>query len=233
MKLEEVLSPSFRDYQKPTQPMVVISTDSDFCQEVVARGWLTREQMAHAAERYRLGRSKSGRCIFWMIDRQGVVRDGHIGDAWASQMLKQRESQLLDRWHAEHCLFGLHALPKEQRAVAAVVERERTAVIMSELFPQYVWLASGYPSNLTPGNLEALQGCSVILFPRTDPTMTTYCSCLELADVVQREYGLHITVSSLLEDHATPEQKAAQIDLLDYLLSHTEITEIAEINSFR
>ena len=35
--------------------------------------------MAHAAERYRLGKSKKGKPIFWMIDERGIVRDGRIG----------------------------------------------------------------------------------------------------------------------------------------------------------
>ena len=51
--------------------------DADFCQEVVAKGWLSEAQMAHAAERYRLGKSKNGKPIFWMIDKlaplQGCV----------------------------------------------------------------------------------------------------------------------------------------------------------------
>ena len=69
MRISEILTPSFRELRqelglpRPAKAVVQVSADSDFCREVVARGWLTEEQMAHAAERYRLGRSKSGRCI--------------------------------------------------------------------------------------------------------------------------------------------------------------------------
>lgn len=75
MKLKDILSPSFKDYQKPMMPMVVVDYDSDLCREVVANGWLSEEQMHHAAERYRLGRSKSGKTIYWMIDEMNQVRD--------------------------------------------------------------------------------------------------------------------------------------------------------------
>ena len=132
MKLKDILTPSFRMLRqelglpKPGKPVVQVSADSDFCREVVARGWLTEEQMAHAAERYRLGRSRSGRCIFWMIDEIGRVYDGfetyplplpewrgvYSSEGrrieWVSAMLKAREPELLREWHTEHCLLGAH-----------------------------------------------------------------------------------------------------------------------------
>ena len=235
MKLKNVLSPTLKDFQQPETPMVVVSTDSGFCQETVARGWLTAEQMARAAARYRLGKSRSGKCIFWMIDRQGIVRDGHIGNSWASEMLKNREPELLKDWHTSHCLFGQNLLMEDGRSKMedvkrtsairlqtsniALVERERSAVILSELFPEQLWLASCYLLNLTVENLEPLQGHHVTLFPPTDPTMTTYVTWLEVADQAHRQLGLDISVSSILEDHATPTQKEARIDLVDMLFT--------------
>lgn len=228
MKLKSVLSPTLKDFQQPDTPMVVVSTDSNFCQETVARGWLTAEQMARAAARYRLGKSRSGKCIFWMIDRQGIVRDGHIGTSWASTMLKNREPELLKHWHPQHCLFGQNLLMEDvkrtldfrpQTLDIALVERERSAVILSELFPEQLWLASCYLLNLTVENLEPLQGHHVTLFPPTDPTMTTYVTWLEVADQAHRQLGLDISVSSILEDHATPTQKETRIDLVDMLFT--------------
>ena len=108
MKLKDILSPSFKDFRKPHKPIVVVSYDSDFCQEVVARQWLTEAQMQHAAEQYRLGRSRSGKTIFWMIDEIGQVLDGHIGSSWVSQMLLQRHPDLLSGIPTVHCFFGEH-----------------------------------------------------------------------------------------------------------------------------
>ena len=244
MKLKDILSPTLKNFQQPISPMVVVSTDSDFCQETVARGWLTAEQMAHAAARYRLGKSRSGKCIFWMIDQQGIVRDGHIGTSWASEMLKSREPELLKDWHAKHCMFGLHltsdirhdlrssllslgklrasfrllSLKRSLQTLdIALVERERSAVILSELFPEQLWLATCYSGNLTVENLEVLKGHHVTLFPPTDSTMSTYVTWLEVADQAHRQFALDISVSSILEDHATSEQKEACIDLVDML----------------
>ena len=234
MKIKEILSPTAKDFEQPETPMITVSVDSDFCQETVAKGWLTAEQMAHAAARYRLGRSRSGRCIFWMIDQQGIVRDGHIGNSWASDMLRGREPELLKDWRTEHCLFGLNLLREDvrckredgrckkddgrcKREDIALVERESSAVILSELFPERLWLASCNLVNLTVENLAALHGHRVTLFPPTDPTMSTYVSWLEIADQAHRQLGLDISVSSILEDHATADQKEARIDLVDFL----------------
>jgi len=234
MKLKDILTPSFKTlmgaiHRSPNLSVVEAcrADDSDFCREVVASGCLTQEQMAHAAARYQLGKSRSGRCIFWMIDESGIVRDGHIGDSWASVMLKNREPELLKDWHVKHCLFGLHTLPRltgaychpsqgEGRAVC-VVEKEPSAVILSELFPDCIWLASVYPMNLNVFSFKCLQGYQVMLFPSTDETMDTYLFWLETAQQIRRSYPIDMTVSSVLEDHATPEQKAARIDLAGFI----------------
>ncbi len=210
---------------KPTSPMVQVSADSDFCREVVSNGWLTEEQMAHAAERYRLGKSRSGRCIFWMMDEMGIVRDGHIGDSWASLMLKAREPKLLSWWHADHCLFGQHLLmhdvchsENEVMLPVAIVEKESSAVILSELYPECLWLASVYPMNFNVHSFECLQNRQVTLYPPTDETMDTFLAWEELAYQARRKYQLDVVVSDILEQHATPQQKAAMKDILEYIL---------------
>ena len=236
MKISEILTPSFRSlreqlgFSKERKPMVEScqASDSDFCRETMDRGWLTEEQMAHASERYRLGKSKSGRCIFWMIDELGQVRDGHLGDTWVSVMLKAREPELLRDWSVSHCLFGLHLLLAEEEpqegidcrttmTPVCVVEKERSAVILSELFPNNIWLATVYPMNFSVFSFEPLCGHSVTLFPPTDETMDSYLYWMEVADQARRQYKLHISVSDVLELHATPEQKRRKTDLVDFL----------------
>ena len=216
--------------------------DSDFCLWVTdgshrAGGHpiLTEEQMKRAAERYRLGKSRSGKTIFWMIDEMDRVHDGHIGDSWVSVMLKAREPKLLRDWHAEHCLFGLHLLnfnlnpnlnanfnpnlnPNCQLSMVCVVEKETSAVILSELFPEYIWMATCTPMNLMLDRLEPLRSCQVTLFPSTDMTMGTFLWWQEVAEEARQKRHLNITVSSVLEDCATEEQKRRKIDLVDFLV---------------
>ena len=219
------------------------SDDSELCRELTSKYGLTEEQMQHAAERYLLGCSRSGKTIYWMIDEQGFVRDGHIGstsmapECWVSTLLQRRYPELAPYVRQPHCLFGQHLLgrtylenPTESTnnisafsAISAghkticVVESERTAVVMSELLPESLWLATGYAMNLTREVLKPLQGHRVMLFPPTDETQETYFAWLEVADQAQRQYHLDISVSTILEEQCTPEQKQRHIDLLDFL----------------
>ena len=283
------------------------SDDSDFCRAVVAKGLLSEEQMHRAAERYQLGRSRSGKTIYWLIDERGIVRDGHIGDPWVSVMLQHRFPELAQYIRPRHCLFGLHLLDhtdrdafkchtdltdhtdrnafkchtdptdhtdcagsavfkshtdltdhtdmntgsmqvkeqgatesvrsvrsvcnKEQEALESVrsvrsvceskaicvVERESSAVILSELFPDHVWLAVPASVSFTVDMLEPLRHRKVIVYPSTDDTMSNYVAWLELADMARSLYHLDISVSRLLEDRATEEQKQRKIDLVGFL----------------
>ena len=100
----------------------------------------------------------------------------------------------------------------------AVVESEKTAVIMSELFPDSLWLATGGLRELSPVKLLPLRHYRVVLFPDTDEHHQAYSLWYETAQKARRDYGVHCFVSPLLERRATPEQKRRKIDLVDFLL---------------
>ena len=100
-----------------------------------------------------------------------------------------------------------------------VVEAEKTAVICSELFPQSIWMAAGGLSALSAEKLRPLRDHKVVLFPDTDPDGTTYACWKAIAKEASRSSLSPIYVSPLLERHATPEQKAAKIDIVDLLFN--------------
>ena len=204
-----------------------LSTDTVFCRALVGCGYLTAGQMLRAADRYRLGRSRDGGVIFWQIDREGRTRDGKImyyrGDChrdkqhhptWASALLRQHygyDGEI----PVDRCLFGLHLLPSTKSV--AIVESEKTAVIMSERYPQYLWMAAGGLSMLTAEKLRPLSDRHVILFPDTDPDGRAFGRWQQIAREASRHTLYPVYVSPLLEQHATPEQKAAKIDIVDFL----------------
>ena len=101
-----------------------------------------------------------------------------------------------------------------------VVEAEKTAVIMSEVYPQYVWMAAGGLSMLNAEKLRPLSDRHVILFPDTDPDGKAFTRWQQVAKEASRQSLFPVYVSPLLERHATPQQKAAKIDLVDFLFSH-------------
>jgi hypothetical protein len=155
--------------------------------------------------------------MFWMIDEMFQPRDAHIGNKWISYYLKQREP-LLDSWQVTHCLFGLHLLCVTNKPVC-VVESEQSAVILSEILPESIWMAYATLSNLTPELFAPLQGRTVTIYPRTDPSMSTYLFFCDYAELVRRSYPtIDLSIDQTLEDKATDEQKQRCIDLLGFLM---------------
>ena len=210
------------------------STASAFCRALVANSYMTEAQMQQAALRYRLGRSRDGGVIFWQYDENDMMRDGKImyyrpdchrdhdrHPTWVTHLLR-RNGYLPEDWKSEHCLFGLHLLSeklrvKSEKFATAVVESEKTAVIMSAVKPEFIWLATGGKTELNVAKLKPLAGRKVILFPDTDETGQTYRDWFEIAEAASDVFGHPITVSSILEQQATPSQKSAKIDIADLL----------------
>ena len=204
-----------------------ISTDTIFCRSLVSEGYLTEAQMRHAAQRYRLGRSKDGAVVFWEIDEEQQIRDGKLmyyhdnchrikeqNASWVSVKLKTSMG-LPDELEPKRCLFGLHLM--KEKATVAVVEAEKTAVILSEHYPDVLWMASGGLTMLNASKLYPLRDHRLVLFPDTDDTGQTFQQWKLVAETAQEFFKFPIRVSPILEIHATPEQKAAKIDLVDYL----------------
>ena len=210
------------DFVMPTMKMVEAcrADDFDFFQPLIDAGKLTAEQMHHAAGRYHLGKTRSGQPIFWMIDEMMDPLDGHVGaDGWISTALKRREP-LLRYWRPSHCFFGQHLLTDEGRAVC-VVESEQSAVVLSELFPESIWMAYVSIAFLSVERFAPLQGHPVTIYPCTDASFTTFPFFEDLAASVRKRYGMHVTVASILEDYATDEQKERGIDILDFIMEQS------------
>ena len=223
-----------------------LSTASSFCRAVVAAGYLTERQMLRAASRYRLGGSRRGGVIFWQIDHEGRIHDGKVmyyrddchrdkdhRPTWVSTLLRRRCRWADDdRLYTTHCLFGLHLLSERRPwrgndvRTVCVVEAEKTAVILSEHYPDCLWMATGGLSELQPEKLRPLHGRQVILFPDTDPDGTAFRRWHDTARLTMAQpYWEHcppIRVSPLLELQATPEQKARKIDLIDFRFERQE-----------
>ena len=206
------------DFMLPSMPMVEAcrADDFDFFRPFIESGDLSIDQMHHAASRYFLGKTRSGQPVFWMIDDMLQPLDAHLGDTWISKLLKDREP-LLEYWEVQHCLFGLHLSSDVEKPVA-IVESESSAVVLSELLPDSLWMAYATTSHLVPELLAPLEGRTVTIYPRTDPTMSTYLFFLDYANIVRRQYDINIQVDATLEDHATPDQKDRCIDIIDFFL---------------
>lgn len=234
MKFEEIFKNTFKslghqigveardelDFILPSMKMIETcrADEFDFFQPFIDSGKLTIEQMNHASERYYLGKTKSGQPIFWMIDDMLEPLDAHIGDSWISDQLKAREP-LLKYWSVRHCLFGLHLLyTMPSDLPISIVEHEASAVILSELFPESIWMAYATITHVVPDLLDPLEGRTVTIFPSTDDTLSNYVFFLEYRDLIRRTHlPIDLHIDPTLEDHATPSQKERGIDLVEFL----------------
>ena len=205
------------DFTMPSMPMVEScrADDFEFFQPFIDNGMLTVDQMHRAAERYYLGKTRSGKTMFWMIDDMMQPLDARVGDTWVSQLLKKREP-LLEYWPVKHCLFGEHLLIHQNNV--SIVESEQSAVILSELFPECLWMAYSTTAHLVPELMAPLQGRHITIYPRTDPCMNTYVFFLEYAQHVRKLYNINLRIDSTLEHNATAEQKEQCIDILEFIL---------------
>lgn len=187
---------------------------------------------------YALGATKDGSIIYWQIDTKGKVRTGKVmkydpntghrvkdggGINWIHAMMK-KQGLLPDDYHLVQCLFGEHLLKIYPTKVVALVESEKSALIASGVYPDYVWLATGGKSQLFIDKLKVLQGRTVVMFPDVDGFEYWSNKAKEVEAI-----GCKVVVSDLLEKNATDEDRANKIDIADWLircLSESTVTEV-------
>ena len=209
-----------------------LSLNSEFCRAAVSAGYLSQGQIVAAANRYRLGASKDGGVIFWEIDAQQQVLTGKImyyqpdchrdkqhNPTWVHSLMKDK---LPTNYELQHCLFGLHLLTSDlghQPSAVCIVESEKTAVILSEIIPDFFWMSCGGLQMFKPELLAPLVNHKVVIFPDTDETGEAYKQWLTILQQAAKLYPFKhpLRISNLLELHATPDQKQRKIDLIDYL----------------
>ena len=224
-----------------------MSVKSEFCKSVVSCGYLTEQQLQHAVQRYRLGMSRDGGVVFWQIDERQQVRTGKVmyylpdchriktrNPTWVHTLLK---NSLPKGFTLHRCLFGQHLLMSDGRGersdgrsmnrepVICIVESEKTAVICSEHFPDCIWMACGGLQMLSAPMLQPLTPYKVVIFPDTDLQGDTFRRWTAVCQDARKQYHFRypLRISSILELHATAEQKQRKIDLIDFLFEgHTD-----------
>lgn len=125
-------------------------------------------------DKYMLGRYGK-KVIFWQIDTDGKVHDGKIMDYgndghrqgnpnWIVNLMRKDGALPVD-FVSVKCLFGEHLLKDHPEATVFVVESEKTAIICSIVFPQFVWLATGGCQALNINVVKPLKGRRVVICP--------------------------------------------------------------------
>lgn len=107
-------------------------------------------------------------------------------------------------------LFGLHLINEDYQKTIAIVESEKTAIIMSILMPDFIWIATGSKQNLKFDLFKPIKKRNIVLFPDKGE----YSDWLEKATELNK-IGFKITVSELIEQT----NFGNGFDLVDYYLN--------------
>lgn len=109
---------------------------------------------------YNIGTASNHGTIYWQQDKDGNFRTGKIMYYGKDgRRLKNKNSWYLHKrvnpdFELEQVFFGEHLI-SEDRPIA-LVESERSAVLMSVFMPDYIWLASGGSQMLNNDRLSRL-----------------------------------------------------------------------------
>ncbi len=203
-----------------------------------------------ALQAYKVGTADHYRCergtIFWQVDSDGKVRAGKVMvyNPDTGKRVKDKDGNAKIKWvHTSHpdlkgkpfelaqVLFGTHllALPENKGKTICIVESEKTAIIASLHFPEYLWLATGGLSNLKAETVKPLAGRKVILVPDTSLPNKQGFTAFDLwsnkANHIRLTSKVDVTVTDALERIATDTERDAGYDLADYLLHAPERVE--------
>lgn len=147
------------------------------------RKYFTDEALNKITADYHLGSSKKREVIFPQIDRAGMCRTGKVINYGAdghrikgqmdavdwlhARLMKKQGKQAFD-FHLRQCLFGEHLLPKRPHDIVCLVESEKSAIICSIVFPQFVWVSCGGKQGFTSERCRSLAGRNVIVYADAD-----------------------------------------------------------------
>jgi hypothetical protein len=197
--------PSFHNYELVSQSGRNF-TQNNFVQFL--KTIFTHDQVKNAILKYLIGTSKhwSGATVFWQIDQNEKVRHGKVmlfnfdtgkrqkradGKAYISSV---RSILKLENFNLNQCLFGLHLINESNHNTIAVVESEKTAVLMSIFKPKYIWVATGMKGGFKYENLKPIKNYKIIAFPDKSEFNDWHNKAIELNVV-----GFNINVSDWLE----------------------------------
>jgi hypothetical protein len=184
-----------------------------------------KEKIAYLIDEFKIGTSKHwpGATVFWQMDDNGRIRTGKIMlyDPQTGKRVKKQVAYIqwvhtilkLKDYNLEQCLFGIHQLPKAGTKPVAIVESEKTAVLMTGFYPGYYWMATGGLSNLTYAKMRVLEGRKIILYPDLGGREKWQ----EKAGALIQK-GMDVQVSTILEKHCSSMDRKSGFDIADYFI---------------
>jgi hypothetical protein len=190
----------------------------------------SEQEVNEAVRKYLIGTWKGweGTTVFWQIDQQQKVHHGKVMmfDLESGKRSKRengsgvistvRSLLKLVGFELRQCLFGLHLI-NDKTKIVALVESEKTAVIMSLFKPEITWLATGGKGGFKYEFLKPIKQFKIVAFPDKSEYSVWLKKAVEL-----NGFGFSIDVSSFLENLDYPDGT----DLADVYIDGTKKDEV-------
>lgn len=142
--------------------------------------------------------------VFWQINNKEQIQGAKVMlyDRFTGKRIKKPYNHInwLHKATKEpdfklcQCLFGLHRINEDYQKTIAIVESEKTAIVMSIFLPDYIWLATGSKGNFKYELLTPLSKRNIIAFPDKGEYNNWLNKSTELNAI-----GFKISVSELIE----------------------------------
>ena len=161
---------------------------------------------------YKVGTSNKwgGSTVYWQTDISGKARTGKIMlyDSATGHRIKEPHAYV--GWaHSELKLSNTSGT-----APVMLVESEKTAIIMNYFIPDYIWLATGGKNGCFNSEaMQVLRGRDVTLVPDLGAADQWKEKARMLSGIAKS-----VTVSDMLEQIATEEQRNQGLDIADFFL---------------
>lgn len=155
-----------------------------------------QETVNEVKSKYMIGTSKhwKGANIFWQIDAQLRIRGGKIMlyNPETGKRVKEPEPRItwvhkaarMKDYVLSQCLYGEHLLLSRTEAHIRIVESEKTAIVASIIYPEYIWLASGSLTNLSVARCAPLKNRTISLIPDCGAEQQWIEKCTQLRQLV-------------------------------------------------
>ncbi len=170
-------------------------------------------EVKEAVNKYLIATSKHhpGATIFWQIDNLERIHAGKIlqYNLETGKRVKDLAGKSLINWvhsvsklkdfNLKQCLFGLHLIKERNTNTIAIVEAEKTAVVMSLFKPEYTWLSTGSKQGFKNEMLLPIKQYKIIAFPDKSEFNDWHKKANEL-----NNQGFNISVSDLIENTNYP-----------------------------
>ena len=203
------------------------STDNDLARWLCTQ--FDKDKVDEVLRHYRTGSTRDGWIVYWQIDIHERVHAGKLmpygsdGHRIKSKNANWAHAKDNIEQLADQCLFGEHRLMGWEDTIA-LVESEKTALIMAIKFSNILWLATGGKQNFKHEVLWPLCGHDVFVLPDAD-ALDEWAEKIEklnrekpLPGEEDKGYGYHLTIPDVYRDMCTTEARKKKWDIADMML---------------